>query len=369
MTHKIRLPKIFMLGNYIGVKKLINLVSKPIKPIKQAFENLIIIIIRGRYILTGRENQQANETLRTEQYSVLSSSESETILSETITFETKLLNTPQLQENQPTTDGVNTTKKNRTIEQISETQDSNESTTVTTATLTSETCLETITEEVTWSTTPQETIELTDTVPTQTDSIAYTTYQRTIITLEESTTTPTDSIDIQQQTIHTYTFDESVTTQDGIQVDTPQLKVVRIVDKQVSGEIAVAYIPTDTETLTLYAFPESQQVLESSMWQTITLTTISFDESATTQDEILAVIPTFDNIAEWYTEYQATLTQSLSESTTPTDSLTTQTAILTTQSFDESTTPTDTLETYTASSTSADEFTNISCWYAEYSVA
>ena len=342
----IRSSKALMLNNVKrGIRKLIRLVTNPVQITKTIYENLIIIIIKNRHVGTIREQQQSNEiiTQKTAQLITETVEESSVITSEN-SYEIRQKQQVELYDSGSASDLITTDVKPVSSHSYGEQQDTNESTSETTATLEQSSLQEDIMYDyTTYSTTPL-TVSTTVETNSPTDAIDI----QSLSALVSSTSESQDSSDgILVTTIQmvSLNYQEQQTTTDSINPQEIEDKRVLLVDKQQTREIAMAYVPTNSETLVMTVLTESQQSSDTLMYST-------------------SPAANAFNVSEWYVEYNATITLNYVEEQDSSDALTYETVTLQTLDYEESQDSSDEI-TYHTTTVGTGAF-NVSEWYAEY---
>ena len=297
--------KILKLGNvYVGALKLIDLVSKPAEYVVHRTGDIILVIIRGRYMLKIRELQS--------------------VLDE-ITHRIKLRNIIQLGENQSSQDGISTATKSLQHVGMGDSQTAEDGMSYTTATLVTRSAF--------------------DEATTPIDGVSFSTASLSTTEFGESVE-QYDSISTDTKQAVTWQYGETASLAfDGVQVSTVTRIALWFNERQWSDDIPQAYVPTDEETLIIRAFPESTYAYDRVL--------VSTAPAATPFD-----------VSVWYAEYHVTMSVNISEQQNAYDELMLNVASVQAVALQETQDSSDALEYYTTTTgTSAFE---ISEWYAEY---
>ena len=236
-------PKILKLGSvYVGILKLINLVSKVTAYTRYVSGN-IIIIIRGAYNrIIGRETQQAQDQVRVQQVD---------------------LAVRQAEEVQGSDVQISHVSAGVTAESLSESQDSSDA--------------------VEYGTAGLHTRHFED-GQTSSDALTYESAELVPSLSYDELQDSSDASLYDIAVLVSLSFDEEQMSLDALDSSEAERKMYLLRDRQYSNEIPVAYIPVGDETLEVHALTETQQAIDSIEVSKSSL--VSFEETQTSADSV-----------------------------------------------------------------------------------
>ena len=264
---KRRWPSVLMVGSTrLGLRKLIDLLSKAVEAEVHHSGDITLVIIRGRYTYTVRERAAVPEDAIAVIADKVVARELEYLINDSATAVERPLVIRSLEEGQVSTDGLSYDVKGRVMKGLLEHQQSNDGIFYDTSERTLKTFEEVqSTEEssthLTFSRQSTSTNEylFTDEVSCGESAALHSSFVEGLA--------PEDAFSYETSTVVRLDFDESAPASESISVVTPTVQRLAFHEKQASDDIPAGYVPQGDETLVIRAFADSVYASDRLLYQ------------------------------------------------------------------------------------------------------